>query len=138
MPRRFFYCHQMKNQPDTHNYVSDDVVYTPRSLAKRIIDHFDPQGFVLDPCKGDSAFYDQIAVPTKDWCENILGRDFFTYLGKVDWVVSNPPYSLFRRFLIHSMEIADNIVFLITVNHCWTRARVRDLREGGFGIKEIF
>ena len=131
----------MKLQPDTHNYESNDVVYTPRPLAKCIIDHFNPCGIVLDPCMGDGAFYDQFSdlpFDRKEWCEISKGKDFFKYEKSVDWIVSNPPYSLFRKFLLHSMEIADNIVYLITVNHCWTKARIRDLREHNFGIKEIF
>lgn len=127
----------MKNQPDV-NYKSDDVVYTPRSLAKRIITHFNPSGLVLDPCKGDGAFFDQIYVQEKDWCEVSQGRDFFEYNRRVDWIISNPPYSLFRKFLLHSMDLAKNIVYLITVNHVWTKARMRDIKEKGFGIKEIY
>lgn len=114
------------------------MVYTPRSLAKRIIDHFNPCGVVLDPCMGDGAFYDQIESETKDWCEIAKGVDFFSYDKKCDWIISNPPYSIFRNFLLHSMDLADNIVFLISVNHVWTKARVRDVRERGFGLREIY
>jgi hypothetical protein len=35
------------------------------------------------------------------------------------------------------MEVADNIVFLTTINHLWLKARLRDVWERGFGIKEI-
>lgn len=129
----------MKLQPDSHNYVSNDVVYTPRPLAKRIIDHFPIKGSVLDPCKGDGAFYDQFPEnSTKHWCEISKGVDFYKFNDHVDWCVSNPPYSIFREFLLHSMRIADNIVYLITVNHCWTKARIRDIRQNGFGIREIY
>ena len=127
----------MKNQPDV-NYVSNDVVLTPFPLAKRIIDHFHLSGKVLDPCKGIGAFYDQIDSQDKNWCEITEGRDFFKHEGHYDWIISNPPYSIFRRFLIHSMLLADNIVYLITVNHCWTKASMRDIKEYGFGIKEIY
>ena len=71
----------MKNQPN-RNYKSDDVIMTPDSLAKDI----------------------------------------------VDWI---------RPFLKHSMEIAERIVFLVTVNHLWTKARLRDIKESGFGIRRI-
>ena len=29
------------------------------------------------------------------------------------------------------------LVFLITINHIWLKARLRDIKEKGFGIKEI-
>lgn len=126
----------MKFQPDKGTK-TNDVVYTPRPLAKRIIDHFRPNGIVLDPSMGDGAFYDQIDGK-KDWCELDRGRDFFDYKEKVDSVMTNPPWSLFRKFLVHSMEIADDIYLLITINHVWTKARIRDVRGHGFGIREIF
>jgi hypothetical protein len=35
------------------------------------------------------------------------------------------------------MQVADNVVFLTTINHLWLKARLRDLKERKFGIKEI-
>jgi hypothetical protein len=35
------------------------------------------------------------------------------------------------------MLISTNIVFLITVNHIFTKARLRDIEEAGFCVKEI-
>jgi hypothetical protein len=35
------------------------------------------------------------------------------------------------------MLLADNVVFLMTVNHAFTKARLRDVKEAGFGIEEI-
>ncbi len=35
------------------------------------------------------------------------------------------------------MSISENVVFLLTINHVWTKARLRDIREAGFGIREI-
>ncbi len=42
-----------------------------------------------------------------------------------------------RSFLKHSFEVSDNVCFLMTINHVWTKARLRDMWETGFGIKEI-
>lgn len=127
----------MKYQPDRGTETNDEV-YTPRPIAKRIIDHFKMSGRILDPAMGDGAFYDQFQTNDKDWCEVTRGRNFFQYRAKCDWCCTNPPWSLFRQFLVHAMEISDNIVFLITVNHVWTKSRLRELKAGGFGIREIF
>ncbi|WP_417842133.1 helix-turn-helix domain-containing protein [Terasakiella sp.] len=113
----------------------NDVVYTPRPLAKWIVDHFQPTGRILEPCRGDGAFLDY--MPGADWCELALGCDFFEYQGKVDWIVTNPPWSLLREFLHHSMKIADHVVMVITLNSLWTKARKRDIKDAGFGVKEI-
>ena len=36
------------------------------------------------------------------------------------------------------MRIADNIVYLTTINHYTTKKRIRDMREYKFGIVEIY
>jgi hypothetical protein len=74
----------------------------------------------------------------KDWCEIDKGRDFFIYNETVDWIITNPPWSINKPFLIHSMEISNDIVFLITINHLTTRARLRLIKNAGFYIKEIY
>jgi hypothetical protein len=71
------------------------------------------------------------------WCEIQRGRDFFAWRSRVDWIVTNPPWNQMRAFLQHSMAVSDHVVFLITVNHVWTRARLRDMHTAGFGIREI-
>ena len=124
----------MKSQPN-RNYKSDDVVMTPVDLAKKLIQHFNPQGKGLEPCKGTGNIYK--FLKNADWCEIADGRDFFEYTNKVDYIFTNPPWSKIRAFLQHSMEIANDIYFLITINHLWTKARLRDIENAGFGIKEI-
>src|SRR5690606_673304 len=65
------------------------------------------------------------------------GRDFFEYTKKVDWIITNPPWSLMRDFLRHAMTISDNVIFLVTTNHAFTKARVREASEKRFGISQI-
>jgi len=91
----------------------NDVVFTPDWLAKKICFMFNPTGKILEPCKGEGAFLKYL--PTADWCEIAEGRNFFDYNNKVDWIITNPPYSDFNRFLKHSFELADNIVLLVPV-----------------------
>jgi len=94
-----------------------DVVYTSPVVARHIIRFVNPNGKVLDPCRGDGAFYSQFPVDCiSDWCEISEGRDFFSYQEQVDWIVGNPPYSIFRDWLIHSFEIADNVVYIVPTN----------------------
>lgn len=116
----------------------NDRVMTPRPLAKAIIDHFDPKGAILDPCRGTGAFYDQLPISSREWCELDEGRDFLTHpLKHYDWTITNPPWSLIRPFLRRAMEVSDNVVFLCLVNAFFMRARLRDMDEADFGIREI-
>ena len=45
---------------------------------------------------------------------------------------------MIQNFLAHVIEIADNIVYLTTINHYTTKRRIRDIREAGFALKEIY
>jgi hypothetical protein len=113
----------------------NDCVQTPIYLCKQIVEHFDPEGKILEPCCGEGNF---LKVINADWCEINKGKDFLNTQGQWDWIITNPPYSKYRDFLNKSMEVADNIVFLQLINATFYKARLRDIKEAGFGIKEIW
>jgi len=91
---------------------SNDVIYTPDWVASDMVNHFHPTGRVLDPCKGDGAFSNILKC---EWCEIQEGKNFFDWNEKVDWIISNPPYSSLRKFILHSFKVSDNVVYLIPV-----------------------
>jgi len=92
-----------------------DVVYTPDWMAEAMVKHFSPTGKILEPCSGDGVFLKYLPADT-EWCEIEKGRDFFAWHNQVDWIIGNPPYSIFNIWLRHSFTIAENIVYLIPLN----------------------
>lgn len=76
------------------------------------------------------------AMPGCEWCEIDEGKDFLAIEGQWDWIVTNPPWSKFRQFLAKAMQCAGDVVFLVTMNHFFTKARMRDVAEAGFGFVE--
>lgn len=92
-----------------------DVVYTPDWVAKDMVDFFKPTGRILEPCAGDGVFLKYLP-PKTEWCEIEKGRDFFSWRERVDWIVGNPPFKQFYEFMLHSFEIADNIVYLLPID----------------------
>jgi hypothetical protein len=116
--------------------VEQDVVFTPEDVAIDVIKHFAPSGRILDPCKGDGAFYRN--MPGAEWCEISEGRDFFEWKEPVDWIVSNPPYSIFSHFLRHSCAVAENIVYLIPINKPFNSDKMMREIYGWGGIKTIY
>ena len=97
----------------------NDLVLTPLAMAKRVIDLYGIQegSTILDPCRGEGAFYDNYPENCiKDWCEIEEGRDFYAYEGNVDWIITNPPYSILDDFMNKAFEVADNIVFLVPLS----------------------
>lgn len=127
------------NGKNKDSYNVNDIVMTPNHIAKFIIDKFyDGKGSILDPFKGEGAFYNQFPDVEKDWNEISEGRDFFNEHRHFDWIISNPPYSKFTEVMQHSYEIANNIVYLIPLNKIVSSwGRVKDLNKFG-GIKHLY
>lgn len=92
----------------------NDVVFTPDWLAEKMCKMFDIQGLILEPCKGEGVFLKYLPKDT-EWCEITEGKNFYDYSKKVSWIITNPPYSDFNRFLEHSFELANNIVLLVPI-----------------------
>ncbi len=124
------------------NKAEKDRVMTPDDLAVRVVKHFRSQtsGVVLEPCAGMGAFVRALNAEgiTPIELELERGQDFFNFHDKVDWIITNPPWSKVRAFSKHAYEVADNIVFLLPVPSGFglTR-RWLNMVEAGFGIKEI-
>ena len=128
-----------KNAPE------HDMVMTPPALARLIVEHFNPRGLCLDPCRGEGAFYDALlplhSARTREWCEITQGRDFFQCNGGptgtgYDWIITNPPWSKFRAFMLEALCWSNNVVFLATLTHFVTRRRLEDLYVLNVGLKE--
>lgn len=128
----------------------NDCVMTPPQLAQDVVNYFQTNyqifcdDSMIEPCRGTGSFFNamkEIVAPQNvDWCELSEGIDFLAKdFGdkRYDWIITNPPFSKFRAFLKKSMEVADNVVFLCTINHIFgLRARLRDIKEAGFYIRE--
>ncbi len=111
---------------------------TPPTLARDLTRTLQPSGAILEPCAGSGNFvralrpFGQVRS-----CEIERGTDFLTWTEHVDWIVTNPPWSQYRRFLEHALAVADRVAFVSTLNHLWTRSRRDMVRKAGFGIERI-
>jgi len=93
--------------------VDSDYVLTPEWCAKDIMEFFKPEGKLLDPCCGLNGVFYNLMPEGSEYCDIQLGKNFFDYKDKADWIISNPPYSIFKDWMTHSYEVADNIVYLL-------------------------
>lgn len=122
-----------------NSWGTNNNIMTPSYFAKAIIEHFNPSGLCLDPCMGEGAFYNNLPHP-KDWAEIQQGHDFLDYKGSgYDWIITNPPWSgkSFKPILKKSLEVADNVVFLMKLSSMTTIARLKIIHNAGFSFKEI-
>jgi hypothetical protein len=96
-----------------------DKVYTPDFIVDEVLDRFlplvDVTETILEPFKGKGAFYNKLPKSKTEWCEIDEGVDFFDFDQKVDWIITNPPYSTFKQVL----------------------PKMLDVDKRGFGIKHI-
>ncbi len=114
--------------------IVSDIVYTPDAVARGIIEWLNPSGLCLDPCFGDGAFHRHLPEGA-DWCELRRGRNFFDYEKKVDWIIGNPPYSIFEEWLQHSFEIADDVAYILPTNKVFQRQIIMKMINDYGGIK---
>jgi hypothetical protein len=96
-----------------------DAVYTPDWCVADMVRYFQPTGRILEPCKGGGAFLRHLP-PETFWCEIREGRDFFAWSEHVDWIITNPPYSIGREFLRHALSVSDNVVFLLPARNIFS------------------
>ncbi len=130
-----------KNGPTQPNRTSvgtvNDVVMTPASTAETIMNHYKPTGTILEPCRGTGMFYNLMDSNKRDYCEISEGKDFFNYNKKVDWIITNPPFSIFDLFLLKAFETADNVVFFCPLNKVFKSMKIDKMIQNYGGIKEV-
>jgi len=125
---------------------------TPKELAKDLIKYVELTSgdIVLEPFKGEGAFYDIFPdTVQKEWCEIEEGRDFKSHTENVDWVISNPPFKLennghgkngFFQILEHfSAKVNKGIAFLGN-DYCLsslTPARMKRINDNGLYLNKV-
>lgn len=120
----------------TGKATSSDTVATPQKTAEWIVNHFAPSGLSLDPCAGGNVFYDLLPYP-KHRCEIKDGIDFFNFDERVDWIITNPPYSIYDAFLQHAFEISENVVFFVPIAKAFKSMKIEKMVLAYGGLKEI-
>lgn len=117
----------------------NDVVFTPLSLAQQMIEMADiqPTDWVLDPSRGGGVFYDNLPSCHRAYCEITEGKDFFDWKSPVDVVIGNPPFSLWTKWLNHTLSICQNRFVYVFGCYSFTHNRIQAIHDAGFGITQI-
>lgn len=121
----------------------NDNIYTRPEFAARVIDYFNPTGMVVDPCRGDGAFYDNLKDRygiTLDWYEIREGRDFLDHDQPIDWLIANIPWShgAYRKISCHAFKHATNVVLLVRYQNAVSIADMQnDFLRHGHARKEV-
>ena len=75
---------------------------------------FRPGDRVLEPCLGGGVIFDKFpSTCEKLWCEIDKGRDFFDFHEKVDVIITNPPFSMWKEMADHMLELQPRVIVLL-------------------------
>ena len=93
----------LNGDPIPKKFIINDELYTPIPLVVECIKYvyLVPVDVVLDSAYGTGNFYNNYPSFTK----NLYTEDFFNFNEKVDWIITNPPYSKIDKYLEHSCKI---------------------------------
>lgn len=123
----------------------NDVFLTPMTLVNKHInlveDLIDTDKTILDPFYGTGNYYNTLKerFPTNhvEYTEIEMGLDFFEYNKKVDYIISNPPYSLIDKVLQKSCDLEPEIIsYLIGFMNITTR-RIEYMNKRGYYIQSL-
>jgi len=119
---------------------SNDIIYTPKPVAELMIEFCNIQEneIVLDPCKGGGVFYDNLPNNCiKKYCEIEEGIDFLEFNEKVDLIIGNPPYSIWNKWIEHTIKLNPKKICYIMNSFNLTDKRVLYLIENGYNISKF-
>lgn len=127
----FEHCKNMKVK-------KNDIVYTPKPIALKAIEICDitENMSVLDPSRGGGIFYNNLPNCKKSYCEISENKDFFKWNEKVDLVIGNPPFSLWTKWLEHTVSITDKFCYIFGALNL-SDSRMRKILDSGYGITKI-
>jgi hypothetical protein len=120
--------------------IANDKIYTPEPLVRKCLKFvpFEDGDMVLDAARGGGVFYNNFPDNVhKDWCEIDDGRDYLLYQGQVDWVVTNPPFSVLNSWFRKTCDVAEKGFAFIQTLHSITPKRLEYLRSRGLELNFI-
>lgn len=125
--------------------VPKDVFYTPIELVNKHLKivkrYVKPNDIIYDPFFGKGAYFN--AFPkifkknTFEFSEIELGKDFFKFDGKVDVIISNPPYSILNDVFQKSVELNPHTISYLIAFHNLTPKRIEFMNDNGYALSHI-
>ena len=118
-----------------------DCVYTPEDLAVKSIKKINivKKDTILDPASGQGVFYRNFPAGNKKHkCEIEKGTNFFEFNKKVDWIITNPPYSILNKYLEHSLKLSMKGIGFLVGSYSVTPLRLELIKKAGFRVAELY
>lgn len=134
--------------------MKDETYYfhqTPEELCKELMKHvpFDENDILFEPFKGEGNFLKNFPTNTNNvWTELEEGKCYTSYTGKIDWVITNPPFRLetngkkvnsFIELLNYFTDKTDKGICFLANYNCWgsmTPKRMNELKNKGWYLQK--
>lgn len=88
-----------------------DFYQTPPSMVEKLleIEYFDKSKNILEPCEGGGAISNILLKKghTVEACDILTGSDFLKENRYNPYIITNPPYSLAKEFILHSIDVVE-------------------------------
>ena len=124
---------------------------TPELLCKELINFipYEEGDILFEPFKGEGNFYKHFPKTTTNvWTELEEGKCYTSYTGKIDWVITNPPFQLetdgkrcnsFIKLLTYFSDRTDKGICFLANYNCWssmTPKRMNELHKKGWYLQK--
>lgn len=114
-----------------------DFYQTPYCLTWLLLGKEDLVGSVLEPACGDGAIVR--VLPRCDECYD-MDVDFLKETRSFGTVITNPPFSLAKEFILKAKEVATNkIILLLPLSYLYGKDRYDVIyRDRDFPLKKVY
>jgi len=112
-----------------HRKIPNNDFTTPRKLAQKL--------FKIVPIKNNDIIMDNAYGTGNFYFRGLKSDDFLNDNRKVDWYITNPPYSFLDDWLKKSCQAKKGFAYLLGL-HNLTPRRIEMCEKMGFGITKIY
>lgn len=108
-----------------------DFYQTPYNITRRLLEVEKFEGSILEPACGAGAItailkeagYDDVTA----YDLLLDGKDFLAETRKFDAIITNPPFSLAKEFILKACEVAPRFAFLLPLNYLHGKERLDEI-----------
>lgn len=105
--------------------IESDFYPTPIKSFNPLLPYLPKDKLIWEPAKGDGRLVrrmDEFGLKA-DGTDLSLGNDFLKAVGPFDCIVTNPPFSIAKSFVTHSLKIAEETFMLLRLNFLGAKER---------------
>lgn len=120
--------------------IANDCFDTPLHIVKKMISmaEIKTTDIVLDPCSGDKdIFYNNLPECTKYLCEIKKEINFFEFNKEVDIIIGNPPFSLWDKWIDHTISLNPKKICYLYGALNLTPNRLKKLESKGYFLTKL-